>query len=412
MRRLPRLGRSIGVLRDPPALPSTAQRSCSACRSHRHLLPRATTTNFSTQPSRPARRQNNTEPEKIPLTERIRRKLWGTEKPPGQEDPYDQRNRRTRAVSTETVDEEASRTAVAKEGETYVPASTWDGLEHVGGFSGWWEQNWDPEHAFKPSMRFIPTERLTSSQALTSALHRAVVEVFTLQQAGRPMGDVCNIPNAFSEDITAGVQVRVDGRGVVSLEYPSEDAREAILRAAVAGEATVDDGPEAVEAGAGAGAEAPATEPAIREEGLRAAEEQISIAEEPTTTDSTASTIDETLTEQISAWDPSWLSTPLTDEALKFHILKRTTHLTGHAIPDPLLPTLRTLQNLQSHLLTPPPPKKLAAVLLENAALAALPNVKVYDRRVTPIDKEKTVGRWKVIERELRERGLPVTGHA
>ena len=40
-----------------------------------------------------------------------------------------------------------------------------------------------------------------------------------------------------------------------------------------------------------------------------------------------------------------------------------------------------------------------------------LPNVKVYDRRITPIDKEKMVGRWKVIERELIERDLPVTGH-
>src|SRR3954451_12798491 len=73
------------------------------------------------------------------------------------------------------------------------------------------------------SYSFIPTERLTSPQALTRALHRAVVEVFTLQQAGRPMGDVCNISNVFFEDITAGVQVKVDGRGVVSLEYPSED---------------------------------------------------------------------------------------------------------------------------------------------------------------------------------------------
>jgi hypothetical protein len=54
----------------------------------------------------------------------------------------------------------------------------------------------------------------------------------------------------------------------------------------------------------------------------------------------------------------------------------------------------------------------MADTLLENEELTSLPNVKVYDRRVTPIDKEKAVGRWKVIEKELNERGLPVTGHA
>lgn len=43
-------------------------------------------------------------------------------------------------------------------------------------------------------------------------------------------------------------------------------------------------------------------------------------------------------------------------------------------------------------------------------ALAELPNVKVYPRRVTPIDKEKMVGRWKVIVKELEKRELPITG--
>jgi hypothetical protein len=43
--------------------------------------------------------------------------------------------------------------------------------------------------------------------------------------------------------------------------------------------------------------------------------------------------------------------------------------------------------------------------------LLELPNVKIYDRRITPIDKEISVGRWKLIEEELKSRGLPVTGH-
>ncbi len=39
------------------------------------------------------------------------------------------------------------------------------------------------------------------------------------------------------------------------------------------------------------------------------------------------------------------------------------------------------------------------------------PNVMILSRRETPVDKEKEVGRWKLIERELRARGLPVLGH-
>jgi hypothetical protein len=38
------------------------------------------------------------------------------------------------------------------------------------------------------------------------------------------------------------------------------------------------------------------------------------------------------------------------------------------------------------------------------------PNVMVLHRRETPVDKEKEVGRWKVIKQELTSRGLPVLG--
>lgn len=42
--------------------------------------------------------------------------------------------------------------------------------------------------------------------------------------------------------------------------------------------------------------------------------------------------------------------------------------------------------------------------------IAELPNVQIVDRRYTPIDKEKEVGRWKIIEKELIVRDLPITG--
>lgn len=60
----------------------------------------------------------------------------------------------------------------------------------------------------------------------------------------------------------------------------------------------------------------------------------------------------------------------------------------------------------------PPPPKKLAELIEKKGELPSLPNVNVYSRRVTPIDKEKMVGRWKVIVQELEKRDLPITGTA
>jgi hypothetical protein len=69
------------------------------------------------------------------------------------------------------------------------------------------------------------------------------------------------------------------------------------------------------------------------------------------------------------------------------------------------------VQALLAHLITPPKPRKLVDALKQKEDLLALPNVSVFERRVTPIDKEKSVGRWKIIEQELKRRDLPLTGH-
>ena len=92
-------------------------------------------------------------------------------------------------------------------------------------------------------------------------------------------------------------------------------------------------------------------------------------------------------------------------------MLKRTPQLTGVRIPDSAINSSRTVQALLTHLITPPKPRKLVDALKQKEDLLALPNVSVFERRVTPIDKEKSVGRWKIIEQELKSRDLPVTGH-
>jgi hypothetical protein len=84
--------------------------------------------------------------------------------------------------------------------------------------------------------------------------------------------------------------------------------------------------------------------------------------------------------------------------------------LTGARIPDPIIASMNTPKDLLEWLVQKPKPKNVAEQLLERADLMALPNVQIFERRHTPIDKEKEVGRWKVIEEELQNRGLPVTG--
>lgn len=85
--------------------------------------------------------------------------------------------------------------------------------------------------------------------------------------------------------------------------------------------------------------------------------------------------------------------------------------LTGKRISDPDISQIDTARSLLDLLAQKPKPKKLAEVLLNHEDLISVPNVRIFGRRYTPIDKERDVGRWKVIEKELRRRGLPVTGH-
>lgn len=84
--------------------------------------------------------------------------------------------------------------------------------------------------------------------------------------------------------------------------------------------------------------------------------------------------------------------------------------LTGIRIPDPVIISSNTAQALLKHLITPPKPRKVNEALIQTSELTELPNVSVYASRRTPIHKERSVGRWKVIEKELQEQGLPVFG--
>ena len=92
---------------------------CSSCRQEarpRPVLARQFLRNASTSSG------------STPLTEKVRRKLWGTENPPGMKDPYEV----VEAAEPAEVAETAGR-----EDADYVPATSWEGIEKIGHLGGW-----------------------------------------------------------------------------------------------------------------------------------------------------------------------------------------------------------------------------------------------------------------------------------
>ena len=71
----------------------------------------------------------------------FRRKIWGEEEAARQdmfivEGEEDRPKKPASRLNQDTTDPD------------YKPAQTWDGLERVGGPTGWWEEQWDREHQY------------------------------------------------------------------------------------------------------------------------------------------------------------------------------------------------------------------------------------------------------------------------
>ncbi|CAK7274454.1 hypothetical protein SEPCBS119000_006180 [Sporothrix epigloea] len=248
---------------------------------------------------------------------------------------------------------------------SYIPAESGDGLEEVGGLDGWWENNehWDQSLVFRG---FGPQQHITDAATLEVLARQAVMEALAVQQQQQP-SLLTGTAWSRSSDAQAALALQVD---------VAADGSVSALRGDVAAVVNGLAGPD---------------------------EHNDDNAAQPTAEQAQA------LTESW-AEDAGWKTISLRDIALKFAITKRILQLTGHMLPDAQLATADTVGDLLSVLVRPPKAKKLAEELAADGALAGLPNVSVYGRRVTPIDKHKAVGRWKVIVEELENRGLPVTG--
>lgn len=196
MRRISRLESSISLIRTRSSVQSSSIYLCSTCRN------RAAPFSTSSLWSRPAK----------PFTEKIRSRIWGTEDPPGQEDPYGDKSvfdktkqrqkeeelkearelaeleREQREQELEEERAQKGKLRVAYDLSTYTAADTWDGsgdgsLQWVGEEEHWWEGGWENEHQYA---QFVPKvdKIMRDPDQITAAFYRTLVEIHACKEAG------------------------------------------------------------------------------------------------------------------------------------------------------------------------------------------------------------------------------------
>ncbi|KAF6830402.1 hypothetical protein CMUS01_07766 [Colletotrichum musicola] len=251
----------------------------------------------------------------------------------------------------------------------YEPANTADGLEEIGGVEGWWDRpgNWHDVNKVPPFSLRAPAERITDGETLGMLVRQAVFEVLTRSSARR---DVKNsgrwIFDLGALELARDMRVKIgeDGSPLL-LDSQGKPARADLVR-------------KAGQPGHSRPVVSPKTVAKVL--GNIPAEDQ-------------------------------WKEVSLQDPLFRFAVAKRLFHISGYRVHDAKLMQCQTAGELARAIAARPKPAKVAEAVRRDGALLRLPNLQVFDRRVTPIDKEKAVGRWKVIEAELEKRSLPVTGH-
>lgn len=87
--------------------------------------------------------------------------------------------------------------------------------------------------------------------------------------------------------------------------------------------------------------------------------------------------------------------------------IKRFSQITGHYVPDSIINTAKTVQDIVEPIeKSVCRPKKLAEELSVLTAKQGIPNIQVNSKPYTKDDQDREVGRAKIIEEVLRERGL------
>ncbi|KAI6250355.1 hypothetical protein HI914_02076 [Erysiphe necator] len=357
----------------------------------------------------------------VPLTEKVRRKIWGTDQPPGQADPYGENYNLKKSDQTTSeprpVETRIQKPLVNESVSQYEPATIWDGLEQVGGTEHMLNQEWLPGNTFHAS--FIPKDKMVDIDKITATVHRVLVEIFVWQQANYQLANIFAGPE-LKTDFTINVNLSYSPKMGIKLQYPDNTTMENIIRSLTPGqleEVTIAHDSDL--SLTPKGDISINTTDISKLDSVKESEENIvdlqSVSEpcplEETSAENPHNTKETNLElinyqELVASWDPSWMNIPIIDAEIKFTFFKRILQLTGIHVSDAIITSTTTVGGLLKQIIKPPKNRKLAEVLAEKEELSMLPNVSIHPRRITLRDRETRVGRWKLIEQEFIARGL------
>ncbi|KAL4788246.1 ribosomal subunit 39S-domain-containing protein [Aspergillus varians] len=339
-----------------------------------------------------------------PITERVRRKIWGTDNPPGLKDPYggegifekkfkknqavrqeDQAVEVTPAETQSAAAEAAVEDAVPENDAAYEAATTWEGLQRIGHLGRWSDLPASEADAYNS---FFSNRRLTKPGHLALAAHQTAVELCLMHSLKKPLTSVCDVVEHEKPvfKLMWNCKIQPKGQWDSALEYPDKETEDALVYIfqQIGDQAVVSQAEQTAEDVENAEAEDV---------------EEIEAAQQPKNAPFFG---------YRDVRDNGFLSLPLSDPVTKFAFLKRFSQLTGHYFPDPVIESISSVQQVMHHIqkeLTPKP-KKLAEHLVTDEGLQSLPNVKVFAKKQKPWHMDEELGRKKLIDAELRERGL------
>ncbi|KAH6617727.1 armadillo-type protein [Chaetomium sp. MPI-SDFR-AT-0129] len=309
---------------------------------------------------------------------------------------------------------------------TYTPAEMATDLAEVGGLGGWWDNpaHWGNEggaaaYVQSTVSRFGPVEKITDPAVLEVLAKRAIVEALTVSWfgGGKPRERVeamfARVGAADYLEEIAGVELVAKEDGEVAFKNLEDGKRVwRILRSLLPtpeprGQKKAKVAKTEEKLAEGEIAKAPEPQQAPESQEAATPEPEIIEAAEAAPVVGIPPEVAQGL---VGSWDKTWKQAELKDPVVKFRALKRIQQLTGHRLGDGKLLAVPTLDNLIKQLVAPARRPLLTQLLEKNESFKGLPNVRVFPRRVTPIDKEQMVGRWKIIVKELKQRELPITG--
>ncbi|EED21669.1 conserved hypothetical protein [Talaromyces stipitatus ATCC 10500] len=389
---------------------------CSNCRYDASYLP-------SSSQRRHASGSGNT-----PFTDKLRRRIWGTDNPPGLEDPYGgegviakewakrkaqymgkdaqqkQKGEEQNAVELPRADE-----IEPEEDESllpdFTPATTAHDLPRMGHLSQWNDFPPTEGDVYRP---FISRQKALTSAHFRSAAQSVAIELSLLHELKKPLSLACDVPR-HDEMIWEMIQkCQINKSSSTTsldaiLKFPNKEIKDTLLFVFNQLGEIPEAQPEAtVEATEQPETEELKTEAAVKEE-IEA--EEVAEVEEPQEIDDAVYSY--ALKAKTAPEHEGYLKFSLSDPDVKFAFFKRYSQITGHHMQDICAYKAKTIQDVIDHVeKIYCRPKKLATELQMLKKELDIPNLHIHSKRYTKAVQDREVGRAKLVEAALRERGL------